>query len=425
MITWVIKKGNDHRLRAGHPWVFSNELSASPKGLPSGSPIKMIDQRGEFLAWGYGNPQSLISFRAVSFDPNETEFLSEERIANKILNAWSMRAQMGHKASFRLVYSEADYLPGLVIDYYQTVNTQIFSCQILTAGMQNALKNLAAILENVTKQAEQSGLSRFGWSQTAVILRNDVNIRKLEGLDVEAGKILKDVPGQNWAAAPVEIQSQYDDQKIVLQTNFLEGQKTGLFLDQSHNIEILISLLKRSKLQKLRILDLCCYVGQWSCQLAHFAKQTGIEVEVTALDASQDALDAAAANLAPLGVASKLIKGDVLEDTKQLPSRSFEVIISDPPAFIKNKREIPQGKHGYLKLNTEAFRLAAKNSFVASCSCSGLLSEEEFSQTLAKSLRRSERQGALILRGGHASDHPVLAQFPEGHYLKMFVHWLR
>ncbi len=388
--------------------MFAGDLR-NPEEVSPGSPIQLVDAHGEFLAFGYGNPNSKIAFRALSFSPIEENISILERL--KI--AWEKRISTGLRYSYRLCYSEADHLPGLIIDYYTVNGFQIFVCQILTAGMENLFTSPVEILKQLAGE------------NIAVIIRNDVNIRKYEGLAIEKPRVLLCPVGLNLEQAEVLLSGPLDSKPISLKTNFLTGQKTGLFLDQSLNIRVLMEILARSgnlNHAPLRILDLCCYVGHWSAQLTNFLVSSGREVEVTLLDASEKSLRFAEENLTKLGAKVKVIRGDVLRDLKALPSKNFDVIISDPPAFVKNKNEISQGKHGYLKLNTEAFRLAGKNSLVVSCSCSGLLSEEDFNETLKKALKRSGREAFVIARGGHAPDHPVLPSFPEGNYLKMAIH---
>ena len=146
MITWRLKKGADRRLRSGHPWVFSNELSESPKGIPPGSSIELRDHQGAFLALGYGNPNSLIAFRALSFEPIKTDSIDQTFLIEKILVAWEKRHRFDIQGSFRLCFAENDELPGLIIDYYRITGgnqkiAQVLSYQISTAGMQKIISN--------------------------------------------------------------------------------------------------------------------------------------------------------------------------------------------------------------------------------------------------------------------------------------------
>lgn len=417
MQTWIVKEGKDKRIRGKHPWVFANELR-SPEDVIPGSLIKLSDSQGEFLAFGYGNPNSTISFRALSFSSAEENFGESVWLLEKLKMAWKKRIEAGMKYSYRLCYSEADGLPGLIIDYYTLLDGKhILSCQILTAGMNSLFENLKNVFPELVDL-----------KTTAIVVRNDSSIRKLEGLPIEKAFILSCPEGLNLENASVVLANPLTTEPVVLKTDFLHGQKTGLFLDQSFNIRILLELLERSlnasQVTHFRILDLCSYVGQWSAQIAQFLKSKGKQVEVTLVDASEKSLRFAEENLNNITGpgTSHIIRGDVLRDLKSLPAQNYDIVISDPPAFIKNKKEISQGKHGYFKLNAEAFRLVAKDGFVVSCSCSGLFSEDDFNETLKKSVKRSNREIITIARGGHAPDHPVLENFPEGRYLKMAVH---
>lgn len=417
MQNWTVKEGREKRIREKHPWVFANELR-SPEDVTPGSLIKLSDSHGEFLAFGYGNPNSIISFRALSFSSDEEHFGESSWLLQKLKLAWEKRINAGMKLSYRLCYSEADGLPGLIIDYYTlTDGRKVLSCQILTAGMNFLFQNLENIFSELVDL-----------KTTAIVVRNDSSIRKLEGLPIEKALVLSCPEGLNLENASVLLTHPLLEEPLILKTDFLSGQKTGLFLDQSFNIRVLLELLARSiganNKSHFRILDLCCYVGQWSAQITQFLISKKKQVEVTLVDASEKSLRFAEENLRNItGPGSyKTIRGDVLRDLKPLVSQSYDIVISDPPAFLKTKKELSQGKHGYLKLNTEAFRLVAKDGFVVSCSCSGLFSQDDFNETLKKSIKRANREMITIARGGHAPDHPVVDNFPEGHYLKMVVH---
>ena len=151
-------------------------------------------------------------------------------------------------------------------------------------------------------------------------------------------------------------------------------------------------------------------------------KDKGLKVEVTAVDVSDKALQFAETNISRQGAMVNLRELDVLKDLGSFPERYFDIVIADPPAFIKAKKDVPTGRHAYLKLNTSAFKLVRKGGLVVSCSCSGLFEESEMRDVLRKSIQRGELEARCILHGGHSADHPVLLSFSEGFYLKMFVH---
>lgn len=429
MVIWKLRTGADKRIRSGHPWVFSNELASSPKGIGPGHFVELQDQRGQFLARGYGNPHSLIAFRAVSFDAQEREPLGFPALAKKILSAWRVRKDAGFRGSFRLCFGEADFLPGLVLDYYQVEQGQVFAAQLVTAGLDKALQEAEGFFKLLVSEAQAAGLSKWSWEQTAVVLRNDVNIRKLEGLEVQEPRTIKSIPGVDLSAVDILLNSASDAGTVRMRCDLAEGQKTGFFLDQTQNIFQVVQLVKswahthpEFKSAPLRVLDLCCYVGHWATQLTRALRAEGFQVEAHLADVSESALQFAKTNAEREGAQVHVHKVDVLEGLERFESRSFDIVIADPPAFIKAKKDIPTGRHAYLKLNTQAFRLIKPGRFVVSCSCSGLLEEVDFKEALRKSIQRSGWQARNLTRGGHAADHPTLVQFPEGFYLKMFTH---
>lgn len=421
---WRLNQGADRRIRAGHPWIFSNELSQSPKGHPAGAPVVLLDAKGNFVASGYGNPHSLIAFRALSFDSHKADPCTTEFLVDRLLKTWWQRKSLGYNSSFRLCYGEGDFTPGLVIDRYLVHQNgkeiQVLAVQILTAGISFILKNPNHFFEELVTEAKARGLSKLDWESTAVVLRNDVNVRKLEGLESESPRVIKEVDGVDLAAADIEI-----SQGTLMTTDLIEGQKTGFFLDQAYNIGLLCDRLAKMEFaeKRIRILDLCCYVGQWSTQITRILKQRGFQVEITVVDVSEKALQFAKTNVERQGAELVNVRElDVLKDLGALPERYFDVVIADPPAFIKAKKDVPTGRHAYLKLNTSAFKLVRKGGLVVSCSCSGLFEESEMMDVLRKSIQRGELEARCILHGGHSPDHPVLLSFSEGFYLKMFVH---
>lgn len=428
MTVWKLRPGADKRVRSQHPWVFSNELHQSPKGHVPGAPVRLVDHKGQFLAAGYGNPHSLIAFRALSFDPHSGDPTELEEIVSQVISCWGHRSVLGYNLSFRLCYGENDYLPGMVLDRYVVEENgnrfQVFAIQILTAGMNVALTELNRFFTRLVEEAQAAQLSPFSWDQTAVVIRNDVNIRRLEGLEVEPAKVLHQGGIKNLNHAQILIHPVIGDEPIRMSCDLIEGQKTGFFLDQAHNIQLLCDQISKSTQfeSPVRVLDLCCYVGQWSTQITRALKQKGLQVEVTAVDVSDTALAFAKENIEREGAQAIIQKKDVLEELNSLPDKHYDIVIADPPAFIKAKKDVPTGRHAYLKMNTHAFRLVQRGGFVVSCSCSGLFEERELMEVVGKAIRRMDLRARCLCRGGHAADHPNLMSFPEGFYLKMFVH---
>lgn len=426
---WRLRKGMDRRFRAGHPWVYSNELLDSPKGLPAGALVKLLDASGNFMALGFGNPNSLISFRSVTRNPEDLDPLSAEGLFNRLSRAGELRQMTGYKGvSHRLCFGEADELPGLVIDHYRAESGQVFVVQAHTAGADRLLNSetpvLLAALETYVLQSSATEQSdpKQAWNDTTVILRNDITVRKLEGLEQEEPKILKAGSTTDLQAATILVRSVSGPTPLPFVVNLLEGQKTGFFLDQFANIELAAARLQNFQgSSPIRILDLCCYVGQWGVQLGKLFKDRKLSVEVTAVDASATALEFAWKNLARQGIACNPVKMDVLKGLSTLPDQSFDLVISDPPALIKGRKDIPTGSHAYLQLATQALRLTRPGGAIVACSCSSLMPEETFSEILAKAAQRNNTLVQWVGRGAQSADHPMLSEFPEGRYLKGWV----
>lgn len=438
MKIWKLKKGHDARLRSKHPWVFSNELLDSPKSIKPGEPIEIQDIQGHFLARGYGNPHSLISFRALSFSTKDENPTSPSFVIDRLFQAWTYRKKCGFHKSFRVCYSEADQIPGLILDRYfvriENVEYQVFSYQLLTAGMNLIFKeNWSQIFSGLVDKTRAEGLSHFDWEHTLILERNDVSIRKLEGIEVEEARVLKTVNDNDLKDITIIIENvNKQNPDVEFQVNLYEGQKTGFFLDQTFNMRLLVNHLEQQKdslkNKKIKILDLCCYMGQWSSQIVANLKAWGISCEVHLVDISALALEKAKFNLEkyqsdqyPMQILT--YKKDVLE-ISDMPENHFDIIISDPPAFVKNKKDIHQGLHAYYKLNLQAFKLAAPGATVVSCTCSGLVQMDDFKSSLRKSILKSGKYGRCVHYGGQGSDHPTIMSFSEGFYLKMIMHQL-
>ncbi|MCM2321774.1 MAG: class I SAM-dependent rRNA methyltransferase [Oligoflexia bacterium] len=420
---WRLKSGADRRFRGGHPWVYSNELTESPKGIEPGEPMELRDATGKFLARGYGNPKSLIAFRALTRDEAEVAPLGPDFLVRALERAGRLRAATGlAKVSHRLCFGEADGLPGLIVDRYRTKDAQVFVVQAHTAGMDRVLGSVPELLRSyVASQADP-----VAWEKTAIVFRNDVGVRKLEGLEEEEPRIVKAAAGLELADARILIAPTTPGAAPVqFWVDLYHGQKTGFFLDQAANIQLAAQRLAQLSASRpgrpVRILDLFCYVGQWGAQLARALRSAGHEVEVVAMDASAPALERARKNIEAEGARCETRRADILAALESIEPGSFDIVISDPPALIKGRKDIPVGTHAYLQLNTQVFRIVRPEGAVVSCSCSGLLEEESFLKTLSKAAYRNRRAVRWIGRGTQSADHPMLLEFTEGRYLKCWV----
>lgn len=426
MTVWTLKKEANYRVKLMHPWVYKDELKRAPQLPHDGAPVELQSESGDVLARGYGNLQSKLSFRVLSFGTQSGDPATAPFVVYKLIKAWERKRQLGFQASFRLCFGEGDGLPGLVIDLYrleESLNAQALAVQILTAGMDSILRKNPFLFQNLIEQAYEKGLTNIPWNRTALIFRNDVRVRKHEGLREEEARFMQTIKEIEWTNAPVQVNAWSWKNTLTLHCDLYQGQKTGLFLDQSFNIHSVMSYLsERNQKKKLKILDICCYVGHWSAQFSDWAKRHNVELEVDLLDISESALSFARKNVG----AKVLVQAHKLDALKDWPltEKDYDVVICDPPAFVKSAKDLDKGISAYVRLNSEALKRVKSQGLFVSCSCSGLVEREAFDKAVQKGFIRSGRWGQLLFRGGNAWDHTAIPHFSEGQYLKMNTYQL-
>lgn len=382
-----------HRLRAGHLWVFSNEvdIKATPlTGFEPGQPVIIQDAAGQPLGSGYVNPHSLICARLVSRDPGVV--LDRDLILQRLRAALLLRARLFEQPFYRLAFGEADGLPGLVVDRYG----DIVVAQINTAGMERVKAGIVAALVELL-------------APRAILLRNDTSGRALEGLPGYVETALGEVP-----------------ETVVLEENatrfeipLLHGQKTGWFYDQRPNRTRL-----RAYVAGRRVLDVFSYVGAWGVQAAAAGAR-----EVWCVDSSERAVALARANAGLNRVSDKVTVSelDAFDALKGLRAdgERFDVVVLDPPALIKRKKDIKEGTRAYQRLNELAVELLADDGLLVSASCSYHLSREALQDALLRASRDHGRELQILEQGGQAPDHPIHPAIPETAYLKALFARLR
>ena len=380
-----LKRNEDRRLHAGHLWIFSNEVDTQQTPLPkfeAGELVRVLAHNDRALGLAYVNPKSLISARLL-----ETWRLPDTAwLAARIRTAQRLRERLFPKPYYRLVYGESDGLPGLVIDRYGAACV----AQIGTAGMERLKPLILEALEQVL-------------GCEALLFKNDSSLREMEGLPsyVEAAKGRFDAPAQVL------------EDGLEFQVPLAEGQKTGWFYDQSANRRALVKYVRKGA----RVLDVFSYVGAWGVRAAH-----GGAREVLCVDSSAAALESAADNAQRNGVKIETVKGDafdVLEDLAKKGSR-FDVVVVDPPAFAKRKKDLPKALAAYKRLNQLAMNVIADDGILVSCSCSHHLTAEDLQDAIAKAARGAEKHLQILEMGGQAPDHPVHPAIPETRYLKSY-----
>jgi 23S rRNA (cytosine1962-C5)-methyltransferase len=381
-----LKRGEDRRLSAGHLWVFSNEVDTERtplQGFEPGAPCRIVSDRGKFLGYGYVNPHSLIAARILGRDPQHPP--GRPLIVHRLHVAQSLRRALYERPFYRLVYGESDGLPGLVLDRFGDVIVG----QIATAGMEALRAEVEAAVQKVLAPA-------------ALVWKNDTGARDLEGLPRYVETAFGSPP------ETVEVQ----EGGVGFRVPLSGGQKTGWFFDQAAN-----RLALRKYVGGARVLDVFSYLGAWGLG----ALRAGA-TEVTCVDSSAAALEGLQASAAANSLKPAVIRGDAFEVLESLHAerRRFDVVVIDPPAFIKRKKDIPKGEAAYKRLNQLAIQLLERDGILVSCSCSWHLEPDRLVGVIQRAARHLDRFAQIVEVGGQAPDHPIHPAIPETRYLKAY-----
>ena len=384
----ILDKNRDRRLRSGHSWIYSNEVNTKVTPLRNfqpGEQIAILDQKEKFVGFGYINPHSLICARLVS--RHQEHPVSESLIVHRLKIALGLRDKLYPVPFYRAVFGESDGLPGLVIDRYG----DYVAIQMTTAGME-AMRD--AVINAVNKVLRPKG----------ILLRNDSQVRSLEGLERYVETASGNIP------AEVELQEGESRFRVSLH----EGQKTGWFYDQASNRTRLLPYI-----QNKRVLDLFSYVGGWGIRCAK-----GGAASVTCVDASERATTSVIANAELNGVADQVntLKGDAFDLLKQLreAGERFDVVLVDPPAFIKRRKDQKEGELAYRRINQAAMQLLGQDGLLVSSSCSHHMSAGGLLKLINQGARHIDRTLQLLETGAQGPDHPIHPAIEETAYLKSF-----
>jgi 23S rRNA (cytosine1962-C5)-methyltransferase len=383
-----LKKGEDRRLHAGHLWVYSNEIdtAATPlSGFTAGQQVEIQSAGGKVLGNGYINPNTLIAARLVS--RNSSYRLDQSLITHRLKVALSIRERLFPGPYYRLVHGDSDGLPGLVVDRFGDT----LSVQITTAGMELLRDAVIAALEKVLKPS-------------VIVLKNDTPARLTEGLEQSVECVLGEAPER----------VALEENGVRFEAPLMSGQKTGWYYD--HRIS-------RERMQHyvsgLRVLDLFSYIGGWGVQAAVAGAK-----EVICVDASEKFLEQVHHNAALNNVTDQVatLHGDAFDALKELRNakEQFDLIIVDPPAFIKRKKDQKSGLQGYRRINELAMRLLSRDGILISASCSYHLQRSQLKSLLLASSRHIDRNLMLLEEGHQGPDHPIHPAIPETEYIKTF-----
>jgi 23S rRNA (cytosine1962-C5)-methyltransferase len=383
-----LQKDAERRLRSGHAWIYANEFEGrlGSLGLTPGQCVEIHTAQGRSLGVAYVNPSVLIAGRLLGVPAKDIE--PATWLAARVSSALALRVRLGCAQFGRIIFGESDGLPGLVVDRYGPV----LSAQIGTAGMEQMKPSVEAALRAIP------GVQALVW-------RNDTGGRELEGLPREVAVAFGDVDEPVWI----------DENGARFGISPISGQKTGWFYDQRDNRALLMPWVRDQ-----RVLDLFSYAGGWGvCAAVHGAQSA------LCVDSSASALACVQANAAASGVAERVqtLQADAFDACKTLRDQGarFDVVVVDPPAFVKRKKDAEQGALAYRRINEAAMRLVAAGGLIASCSCSHHFDADALQDALNRAALAGGRRLRILRRLGQSADHPMHPAMPETSYLKGFL----
>ncbi len=392
----VIRSRRAQPLFGRHPWVFAGAIERTygteDSELPAGTAVQVVSHQGEFIGWGLVNPASSIRIRMYSWNPEQPidrDLLQQRiRIAVDARRACFDLTRSG--AACRLIFSESDQLSGLTVDWYDGFLLVQFTSLALYQFRET-------IVELLRQELQPQGI----W------LRTEKGMRELEGLEAADGLVTGEEPPRPLFIADGDLQFGVDVQ---------QGQKTGFYLDQRNSRRVTARYTRGH-----HVLDAFCFSGGFGITAVH----SGGAVRSLGIDSSQAALDLAAANAELNGVGARcdFQRGDVREVLRELTQqgRSFDTVILDPPRMARTRGGVERAIRGYIRLNLQALDVLKPGGILVTCSCSGLVSREQFLNVVAEASRKSGRHIRILETPGQPDDHPISAVCPETEYLKVCV----
>lgn len=387
----ILKKGEGRTIRSGGLWIFDNEIDRIIGRFKNGAIVDVYDDRGYPLGRGYINQNSKIRIRLMTRKIDQE--IDRDFIMMRLENAWNYRKQIMDTASCRIVFGDADFMPGLVIDKYEDV----LVIQSLTLGID---RYKLLIVECMKEILQKDGLTIRG-----VYERSDAKERLKEGMERIKGFI----------GEPFETRLQIEENGVRYWIDVAEGQKTGFFLDQKYNRAVIQKIARGAK-----VLDCFTYVGT-------FALNAGLggASSVLGVDASESAVALARDN-AVLNHLDQTVSFECHDVFDYLPElekahETFDLVILDPPAFTKSRASLKKAVKGYLEINKRGLKLLKDGGYLATCSCSHFMDYETFTKTIALAAKQVHKRLRQVEFKTQAPDHPILWAADESYYLKFYV----
>lgn len=387
----TLKKGEGRMLKAGGLWIFDNEIASILGSFEDGDIVAVHDFDGYGLGKGFINRNSKIRVRMMT--RNRHQEIDEAFLKMRVQEAWNYRKKVSDTGSCRVIFGEADFLPGLVVDKF----SDVLVVQSLALGIDRLKDQIVELLKEV--------LAADGIEIRGVYERSDAKVRRQEGMELYKGFI----------GEPFDTNVEIEENGVRYMVDVKDGQKTGFFLDQKYNRKAIQRLCKNAK-----VLDCFTHTGSFALNAGY-----GGAKEVTGVDASELAVEQATLNSKLNGMEDrvKFICRDVFELLPVLEEKGekFDVVILDPPAFTKSRNSVKNAVKGYREINLRAMKLVRDGGFLATCSCSHFMTYELFTQTIHQAARNVHKRLRQVEYRTQAPDHPILWAAEESYYLKFYV----
>lgn len=387
----TLKKGEGRMLKSGGLWIFDNEIASILGSFEDGDIVAVHDFDGYGLGKGFINRNSKIRVRMMT--RNRHQEIDEAFLKMRVQEAWDYRKKVSDTGSCRVIFGEADFLPGLVVDKF----SDVLVVQSLALGIDRLKDQIVELLKEV--------LAADGIKIRGVYERSDAKVRRQEGMELYKGFI----------GEPFDTNVEIEENGVRYMVDVKDGQKTGFFLDQKYNRKAIQHLCKDAK-----VLDCFTHTGSFALNAGY-----GGAKEVTGVDASELAVEQAILNSKLNGMEDrvKFICRDVFELLPELEEKGekFDVVILDPPAFTKSRNSVKNAVKGYREINLRAMKLVRDGGFLATCSCSHFMTYELFTQTIHQAARNVHKRLRQVEYHTQAPDHPILWAAEESYYLKFYV----
>ena len=387
----TLKKGEGRMLKSGGLWIFDNEIASILGSFEDGDIVAVHDFDGYGLGKGFINRNSKIRVRMMT--RNRHQEIDEAFLKMRVQEAWDYRKKVSDTGSCRVIFGEADFLPGLVVDKF----SDVLVVQSLALGIDRLKDQIVELLKEV--------LAADGIKIRGVYERSDAKVRRQEGMELYKGFI----------GEAFDTNVEIEENGVRYMVDVKDGQKTGFFLDQKYNRKAIQHLCKDAK-----VLDCFTHTGSFALNAGY-----GGAKEVTGVDASELAVDQATLNSKLNGMEDrvKFICRDVFELLPELEEKGekFDVVILDPPAFTKSRNSVKNAVKGYREINLRAMKLVRDGGFLATCSCSHFMTYELFTQTIHQAARNVHKRLRQVEYRTQAPDHPILWAAEESYYLKFYV----